>query len=146
MIIVGQEKPSLEDLTHFGVKGMKWGIRKENRTSLSNIGDRLNKKKLPLTRSLVRNGSAFVVAQAAIMGASIFVLNKALEIMLSPIPGGTVGSSFMPPEAAINAAVAIAGAGKVAALIQGGVSAGVTARDLSAIAASDVKRVRSKKK
>lgn len=28
MIIVGQEKPSLEELSHFGVKGMKWGVRK----------------------------------------------------------------------------------------------------------------------
>lgn len=29
MIIVGQEKPSLEDLSHFGVKGMQWGVRKK---------------------------------------------------------------------------------------------------------------------
>jgi hypothetical protein len=27
-IILGAEKPSLEDLAHFGVKGMKWGVRK----------------------------------------------------------------------------------------------------------------------
>ena len=26
--IVGQDKPSLEDLTHYGVAGMKWGVRK----------------------------------------------------------------------------------------------------------------------
>lgn len=25
--IIGQEKPSLDDLSHFGVKGMKWGHR-----------------------------------------------------------------------------------------------------------------------
>lgn len=30
MMIVGQEKPSLEDLVHFGVKGMKWGSRKQS--------------------------------------------------------------------------------------------------------------------
>ena len=30
MEIVGSEKPSLEDLVHFGVKGMKWGVRKQN--------------------------------------------------------------------------------------------------------------------
>jgi hypothetical protein len=29
MIIAGQEKPSLEDLSHFGVKGMRWGVRKK---------------------------------------------------------------------------------------------------------------------
>lgn len=28
MTIIGQEKPSLEDLAHFGVLGMKWGHRK----------------------------------------------------------------------------------------------------------------------
>lgn len=28
MTIMGQEKPSLEDLAHFGVKGMRWGVRK----------------------------------------------------------------------------------------------------------------------
>lgn len=26
-MIVGQEKPSLDELAHFGVKGMKWGVR-----------------------------------------------------------------------------------------------------------------------
>ena len=31
-MIVGQEKPSLDQLEHFGVKGMKWGVRNAERT------------------------------------------------------------------------------------------------------------------
>lgn len=29
MTYLGEEKPNLEDLVHFGVKGMKWGIRRD---------------------------------------------------------------------------------------------------------------------
>jgi len=31
--VIGPEKPSLDDLAHFGVKGMKWGQRKAVTTS-----------------------------------------------------------------------------------------------------------------
>lgn len=33
-IFLGQEKPSLEDLAHHGVKGMKWGVRKKELSSV----------------------------------------------------------------------------------------------------------------
>lgn len=36
-IIDGAEKPSLEDLAHFGVKGMKWGVRKEQDPALAGV-------------------------------------------------------------------------------------------------------------
>jgi hypothetical protein len=35
MIIIGQEKPSLEELAHFGVKGMHWGVTRMQPTTLS---------------------------------------------------------------------------------------------------------------
>lgn len=31
MISADQEKPSLDELTHFGIKGMHWGIRKNRK-------------------------------------------------------------------------------------------------------------------
>lgn len=43
MTIVGQEKPSLEDLAHFGVKGMKWGQHKE-RTPLEAVSGKANRR------------------------------------------------------------------------------------------------------
>jgi hypothetical protein len=34
---VGAEKPSLEELAHFGTKGMKWGVRKERKAAAQNL-------------------------------------------------------------------------------------------------------------
>jgi hypothetical protein len=33
MTYLGEEKPSLEELAHFGVKGMKWGVRNVERAA-----------------------------------------------------------------------------------------------------------------
>ena len=32
-VLMGDEKPSLEELSHHGVKGQKWGVRKDKYTS-----------------------------------------------------------------------------------------------------------------
>jgi VIT1/CCC1 family predicted Fe2+/Mn2+ transporter len=43
-VIVGQEKPSIEEaLAHYGVKGMKWGVRKKS-TRISSDHEEILKK------------------------------------------------------------------------------------------------------
>lgn len=44
-MILGEEtKPSLENLVHFGVKGMKWGVRKEEQSTSPGTSDHVVKK------------------------------------------------------------------------------------------------------
>ena len=53
-VIVGQEKPSLQDLAHFGVKGMRWGQRMaERRTQRRTLRalDKKNRKADNVTRN-----------------------------------------------------------------------------------------------
>lgn len=38
-MIVGQDKPSLEELAHHGVKGMHWGVRKERDSGVKSFND-----------------------------------------------------------------------------------------------------------
>lgn len=40
-IVNDEEKPSLEELRHTGVKGMKWGVRKKRSTTQEIIGARM---------------------------------------------------------------------------------------------------------
>lgn len=44
MNLVGQDKPSLGYVAHFGVKGMKWGVRKDRSSGASRRTDREAKK------------------------------------------------------------------------------------------------------
>lgn len=44
MDILGQEKPSLDDLVHYGVKGMKWGVRKSTPEGVSRSTNREARK------------------------------------------------------------------------------------------------------
>lgn len=137
-MIVGEDKPPLEEvIEHFGTKGMKWGIRKKNQTSLAKIGDRLNQKSAPKTRALVRNGAGWLGGQTAVMGLTVGALFAATAAMpATVVVGAAVPASYL----------AIAGASSVAALIQSGISAGITARDLAAIRASNRSRSPSNKK
>lgn len=126
-MIVGQEKPPLDELVHFGVKGMKWGVRKENRTSLANIGDRLNKKKAPLFRAIARNQGA-----AAAVGLGVTAAAGAA----TALTGGAASPLFIP---AITIGSTINAGAQWSANF-------MTVRDLAAISASDLRRHKAKKK
>lgn len=59
MTFIGHEKPRLEDLAHFGVKGMHWGVRKDDATggSRTATGDYKAAHKAKPTPSL-KDGAA----------------------------------------------------------------------------------------
>lgn len=67
MTIVGVEKPSLEELalTHFGVKGMKWGVRKERDSSgSSELAPRYTSAEKKAIAKKVAIGAGVLVAVA----------------------------------------------------------------------------------
>lgn len=117
MNIVGQDKMPLEEaVAHYGTKGMKWGVTKQNRTSLANIGDRLNKKKAPLTRAYIRNYAAGSAAQVALLGAS------------------AVATTLLGPAAPAAAPIFVAAYG--GAITAGAAASTVMLRDFGAVVAS----------
>lgn len=73
MNIIGQEKPSLETLVHFGVKGMRWGFKKAStrtsepeqpRTISSKVRGRAPTKEEKLVGKAVDQGHTRTIAPA----------------------------------------------------------------------------------
>ncbi len=62
MNYVFDQKPNLEDLTHFGVKGMQWGVRKSNNTSSGG-----KKKMSPQKKKVILTGLALGVAATGLL-------------------------------------------------------------------------------
>lgn len=54
MTFVGQDKPDLDDLAHFGVKGMRWGVRRGLTTAKDrqNLESRKTINKMTLQRDV----------------------------------------------------------------------------------------------
>lgn len=66
-MIVGQDKPSLDELAHFGVKGMRWGVRRDDKGGVT-VGSRHFDKK-QVRKAAIIFGSAVGVAAIAAGGA-----------------------------------------------------------------------------
>jgi len=67
------EKPSLDDLVHFGVKGMKWGVRKSKPTSSTERLRELNRKANRL------NAETLIVGENQLGAAFRKQYNKAMK-------------------------------------------------------------------
>jgi hypothetical protein len=92
--------PDEEALEHFGVKGMRWGVsRQAFRDRQSNRiarGEKLNEKKAPKTRSLVRNTAAGTAGVVAGLTAITAGLNASTATILT-VGGVTAGAIVTTP-------------------------------------------------
>jgi hypothetical protein len=52
MMIVGQEKPPLEELSHHGIKGMRWGRRRKRHMPNNNSDQRQSLPTLSRSRKI----------------------------------------------------------------------------------------------
>jgi hypothetical protein len=73
--MIVEEKPPLNDelLVHFGIKGMRWGVRKDRGTPSSNSGPRFNvttKQKVVATASVGAAATVGVLAATGNLGAA----------------------------------------------------------------------------
>lgn len=79
MTYLGEEKPSLEDLAHFGIKGMRWGVRNDqedthhSQTSATNIEPGINKNTRAAAlevSSLIRDRYGFDIKNVKVLDKS----------------------------------------------------------------------------
>lgn len=93
-MIVSLDKPALDELTHYGVLGMKWGVRKK-----SNVAS-LPKTKAEKKREReikTKRSKAILIGSAAAVTAGFLVTNKLTKGEL----GRTLASKV--PDRVVNA-------------------------------------------
>lgn len=77
--IIGEDKPPLHEFVHFGVKGMRWGVRKKNGSKTTSLLTQTDKKRLA-KRAAVATGVMVSIIGAAYLakhnGVSIDKINQ----------------------------------------------------------------------
>lgn len=87
MIIIGEEKPSLEDLMHHGVKGMKWGVVRNLQRNHT-----LNKASRQRDRAAIKTHNAKIDANQ----------NKAIDKARERVNSGKTDAAFKSAKAAFK--------------------------------------------
>ena len=95
-------------LEHFGVKGMRWGVRKQDFKARQKArikrGNELNKKKAPITRSVGRSSRGVATT------AGTFLLGTMAAAMVTPVgavAAPTIGAAILiSGQTAVGAALA----------------------------------------
>lgn len=131
----GQEKPSLEDVAHFGVKGMKWGVRKkvsaqEIKRARKNFGRKLEDfqdKREELRKTTVRGSKARVAGEKRLSKVRMSLLNdpdRATALRM------TKGEKWL---AGVVAGVGVVGSGGAVAPVAAaaGIAVGVASRTVA---------------
>lgn len=136
----------MSDLQHFGVKGMRWGVRKDDfrarQASRVKRGDELNEKKLARTKSVARNSAAGLAGGAAGLTALVAGQHAAVTVTSVAYAGGIAAVTLSTPAWAPVLAVGGAVAGAVAL----GAAGYKTVSELRAATASNRKVIKDNRK